>query len=59
LVPLSTLNIEADTPSSAEGSVVAFHSPKKGFGAANMNRADPPSAFYQPGNDLCETDVPF
>jgi hypothetical protein len=59
LVPLSMLNIEADTPSSADGSVVAFPSPKNGFGAANMNRADPPSAFDYPGNDLCETDVPF
>jgi hypothetical protein len=49
LVPLSTLNIEANTPSSAEGSVVAFPIPKNGFGAADMNRADPP----------CETDVPF
>ncbi len=59
LVPLSALNIEADTPISAEGSVVAFPGPKNGFGAASMNRAGPPSASDHPGSDLCETDVPF
>jgi hypothetical protein len=64
LIPLSTLNIQADAPIGGDGSVVSFPNPKmRGFGTTNVNRSDPPSALDYPGNPYtpgpCETDVPF
>ncbi|WP_291525366.1 hypothetical protein, partial [Acidithiobacillus sp.] len=37
LIPLSALNIEVDAPRGGDGSVIAFPTPKKGFGADLIN----------------------